>query len=96
MKNAVLLNCFCLSNIADDYCVQYYNDFVHSSGGWISTADKLVTTIEEWSFCAWKEKQIYIKITEDKDEEDMQFTMRIYDHLLECGIDVLLWESEGD
>lgn len=42
-------------------------------------------------------KQIYIKITEeDKDEEDIRFTMRVYDQLLKCGVDVLLWDSESE
>lgn len=99
MKNTILLNCVCLSTITDSYSIIYYcNNFVHNSGGWIGTADTLVTTVEEWISCVWKEKQIYIKITEDKDEKDIPFTMRVYDHLLKCGIDVLLWEgeSEGD
>jgi len=97
MENTVLLSCFRVqpSFKTDSYCVvYYYNNFVHNNGGWINTANNLITTIEEWCFYEWKEKQIYIKITEDKDEEDIQFTMRVYDHLLKCGIDVLLWEGE--
>lgn len=58
--------------------------------------DNLIAILEEWCFHEWKERQIYIKITEDKDEKDIQFTMRVYDHLLKFGVDVLLWESEGD
>lgn len=98
MKNAVLLSCNCLSVNRDSYCVTYYyNGFVHSSGGWIGTVDNLMSTVEKWSCDEWGRKQIYIKITEeDKDEEDIRFTMRVYDHLLKCGVDVLLWDSEGD
>jgi len=93
MENKVLLNCFCLHN-KNEYCVMCYSDY--SIDGWINTMDNLITLLEERCFCEWKEKQIYIKITEDKDEKDIQFTMRVYDHLLKCGVDVLLWEGEGD
>lgn len=98
MENAVLLSCNCLSVNRDSYCVTYYyNGSVHSSGGWIGTIEQLLTSVEKRSCDEWGRKQIYIKITEeDKDEEDMQFTMRVYDQLLKCGVDVLLWESEGD
>lgn len=97
MENAVVLSCNRLSR--DSYCVTYYyNGFVNnSSGGWIGTVDNLLTTVEEWSCGKWGRKQIYIKITEeDKDDEDMQFTMRVYDRLLKCGVDVLLLDSEGE
>lgn len=97
MKNGVVLNCVCLSVNTDSYSVIYfYNGLVQNSGGWINTIDNLITILEEWCFGEWKEEQIYIRITDYKDEEDIRFTMRVYDHLLKCGIDVLLWESEGD
>lgn len=97
MENKVLLNCFCLSDETNPSCVLgYYNFSTKCHGGWINTADNLITILEEWCFHEWEEKQIYIKITEDKDEIDIQFIMRVYDHLLKCGIDVLLRESEGD
>lgn len=95
MENKVLLNCFCLSDETNHYCVlDYYNFSPNHHGGWINTMDNLITILEERCFHGWKEKQIYIKITEDKDEKDIQFTMRVYDHLLKCGIDVLLWEGD--
>lgn len=94
MENKVFLNCFCLPT-KNEYCVMCYSDN-HLFDGWINTMDNLITTLKGRCFHEWEEKQIYIRITEYKDEEDMQFTMRVYDHLLKCGIDVLLWESEGD
>lgn len=93
MENKVLLNCFCLHN-KNEYCVMCYSDY--SIDGWINTMGNLITLLEEQCFCEWKEKQICIKITEDKDEKDIQFTMRVYDQLLKCGVDVLLLDSEGE
>lgn len=98
MENAVVLSCNCLSVNRDSYCVTYYyNGSVNASGGWIGTLDNLVAKVEKWSCDGWDRKQIYIKITEeDKDEEDIRFTMCVYDQLLKCGVDVLLWDSEGE
>lgn len=92
MENKVLLNCLCLHNKNDEYCVMCYSDY--SFDGWINTMGNLITLLEEQCFCEWKEKQICIRIADYKDEEDIQFTMRVYDHLLKCGIDVLLWEGD--
>ena len=95
MENGILLDCFCISSETDRNCVLRYYSF--SSRHWgicINTTDNLITILEEWCFHEWKEKQIYIKITDYKDEEDIRFTMRVYDHLLKCGIDVLLWEGD--
>lgn len=94
MENKVLLNCYCLSGESDYNCVVDYRSFSpYHHGGWIATMDILITRLEEWCFLEWKGKQIYIEIREDRDEKDIQFTMRVYDHLLKCGIDVLLEED---
>ena len=97
MENKVFLNCYCLSGETDYNCiVDYYSFSPCHHGGWINTMDNLIIRLKKWCLCKWKEKQICVLIREDRDEKDIQFTMCVYDHLLKCGVDVLLWNGEGE